>query len=102
MFVAKNIMAALDPQEKCNERGGRTNVKHSKKSAVYFIEWIPNNAKTAVCDIASKNIKMYATFIGNITAIQQLFERISNHFQFSVGEEMSELEFTEAQNNMTN
>ena len=46
----------------------------------YFVEWIPNNIKTAVCDIPPRGLKMAATFIGNTTAIQELFKRISEQF----------------------
>ena len=41
---------------------------------------IPNNIKTAVCDIPPRGLKMSATFIGNSTAIQELFKRISEQF----------------------
>ena len=50
------------------------------KNASYFVEWIPNNVKTAVCDIPPRGLKMSATFIGNSTAIQELFKRISEQF----------------------
>ena len=50
------------------------------KNSSYFVEWIPNNVKTAVCDIPPKGLKMSATFIGNSTAIQELFKRISEQF----------------------
>lgn len=50
------------------------------KNASYFVEWIPNNCKTAVCDIPPRGLKMAATFIGNTTAIQELFRRISEQF----------------------
>ena len=40
------------------------------KNSSYFVEWIPNNVKTAVCDIAPRGLKMASTFIGNTTAIQ--------------------------------
>ena len=63
------------------------------KNSSYFVEWlvkisslcrmyvlvlhvfhvqyrIPNNIKTAVCDIPPRGLKMSATFIGNTTAIQ--------------------------------
>lgn len=40
------------------------------KNSSYFVEWIPNNVKTAVCDIPPRGLKMSATFIGNSTAIQ--------------------------------
>ena len=44
------------------------------------MEWIPNNIKTAVCDIPPRGLKMASTFIGNSTAIQELFKRISEQF----------------------
>ena len=50
------------------------------KNSSYFVEWIPNNIKTAVCDIPPRGLKMSATFIGNSTAIQELFKRISEQF----------------------
>lgn len=50
------------------------------KNSSYFVEWIPNNVKTAVCDIPPRGIKMAATFIGNSTAIQELFKRIAEQF----------------------
>ena len=50
------------------------------KNSSYFVEWIPNNIKTAVCDIAPKGLSMASTFIGNTTAIQTLFQRISDQF----------------------
>ena len=76
----------------------------------YFVEWIPNNVKTAVCDIPPRGLKMAATFIGNSTAIQELFKRISEQFtamfrrkaflHWYTGEGMDEMEFTEAESNM--
>ena len=50
------------------------------KNSAYFVEWIPNNVKTAVCDIPPRGLKMAATFIGNSTAIQELFKRIGEQF----------------------
>jgi tubulin beta len=50
------------------------------KNSSYFVEWIPNNVKTAVCDIPPRGLKMSATFIGNTTAIQELFKRVSEQF----------------------
>uniref|UniRef100_A0A8D8R1Y4 Tubulin beta chain n=1 Tax=Cacopsylla melanoneura TaxID=428564 RepID=A0A8D8R1Y4_9HEMI len=46
------------------------------KNSSYYVEWIPNNDKTAVCDIPPRGLKMSATFIGNSTAIQELFYNI--------------------------
>ncbi len=50
------------------------------KNSSYFVEWIPSNVKTAVCDIPPRGLKMSATFIGNSTCIQELFKRISEQF----------------------
>ena len=75
------------------------------KNSAYFVEWIPNNVKTAVCDIPPRGLKMSATFIGNNTSIQELFSRIGEQFgamfrrkaflHWYTGEGMDELEFTE-------
>jgi len=80
------------------------------KNSSYFVEWIPNNVKVAVCDIAPRGLKMSATFIGNTTAIQEIFKRISEQFtamfrrkaflHWYTGEGMDEMEFTEAESNM--
>ncbi|KAK7791343.1 hypothetical protein R5R35_010868 [Gryllus longicercus] len=80
------------------------------KNSSYFVEWIPNNMKTAVCDIPPRGLKMAATFMANTTAIQEVFKRISEHFtsmfrrkaflHWYVGEGMDEMEFTEAESNV--
>ena len=50
------------------------------KNSSYFVEWIPHNVQTAVCDVPPSNLRMSATFIGNSTAIQHLFRRIVEQF----------------------
>ena len=50
------------------------------KNSAYFVEWIPNNVLTAQCDIPPRGLKMAVTFLGNSTAIQELFKRISDQF----------------------
>ncbi|CAG9824428.1 unnamed protein product [Phaedon cochleariae] len=123
MFDSKNMMAACDPR---NGKyltvaaifRGRMSMKEveeqmlgvQNKNSSNFVEWIPNNIKTAVCDIPPRGLKMSATFIGNSTAIQELFTRISEQFtamfrrkaflHWYTGEGMDELEFTEAESNM--
>merc|ERR1712065_120620 len=57
------------------------------KNSSYFVEWIPNNVKASICDIPPKGLKMATTFIGNSTAIQEVWKRVSE-------------EFTEAESNM--
>ncbi|CAG9782678.1 unnamed protein product [Diatraea saccharalis] len=123
MFDAKNMMAACDPRHGryltvAAVFRGRMSMKEvdeqmlniQKKNKDYFIEWIPNNVKTAVCDIPPRGLKMSATFIGNTTAIQEVFKRISDQFtsmfrrkaflHWYTGEGMDEAEFAEADNNM--
>ena len=83
MFDAKNMMAACDPRHGryltvAAMFRGRMSMKEvdeqmlnvQNKNSSYFVEWIPNNVKTAVCDIPPRGLKMSATFIGNSTAIQ--------------------------------
>ena len=80
------------------------------KNSAYFVEWIPNNVLTAQCDIAPRGTKMAVTFLGNSTAIQELFKRVSDQFtamfrrkaflHWYTGEGMDEMEFTEAESNM--
>ena len=117
MFDAKNMMAACDPRHGryltvAAVFRGRMSMKEvdeqmlniQNKNSSYFVEWIPNNVKTAVCDIPPRGLKMAATFIGNSTAIQELFKRISEQFtamfrrkaflHWYTGEGMDEMEFT--------
>ncbi|XP_022114129.1 tubulin beta chain [Pieris rapae] len=80
------------------------------KNSSYFVEWIPNNMKVSVCDVPPEGLKMAATFIGNTTAIQEVFKRILEQFtamfrrraflHWYTGEGMDEMEFTEASSNM--
>jgi tubulin beta len=123
MFDAKNMMAACDPRHGryltvAAIFRGRMSMKEvdeqmlniQNKNSSYFVEWIPNNVKTAVCDIPPRGLKMSATFIGNSTAIQEIFKRISEQFtamfrrkaflHWYTGEGMDEMEFTEAESNM--
>lgn len=50
------------------------------KNGEYFVDWIPNNIKTAICDIPPRGFKATATSLSNTTSIQELFERISDKF----------------------
>uniref|UniRef100_A0A2M4BNS6 Tubulin beta chain n=2 Tax=albitarsis series TaxID=58233 RepID=A0A2M4BNS6_9DIPT len=123
MFDAKNMMTACDPRHgrylTCAAifRGAMSMkevdqqmLNIQSKYSGYFVEWIPNNVKVAVCDIAPRGLKMSATFIGNTTAIQEIFKRISEQFtamfrrkaflHWYTGEGMDEMEFTEAESNM--
>ncbi|RZF41615.1 hypothetical protein LSTR_LSTR000329 [Laodelphax striatellus] len=123
MFDSKNMMVACDPRHGryltvAAIFRGRMSMKEvdeqmmnvQNKNSSYFVEWIPNNVKTAVCDIPPIGLQMSSTFVGNTTAIQELFKRISEQFaamfrrkaflHWYTGEGMDEMEFTEAESNM--
>jgi tubulin beta len=123
MFDAKNMMAACDPRHGRYLTAsaifrGRVATKEvddqmlnlKNKNSTYFVEWIPHNIKSSVCDIPPKGQKMTATFVGNNTAIQEIFKRVNDHFtamfkrkaflHWYTGEGMDEMEFTEAESNM--
>lgn len=124
LFDAKNMMAACDPRHgryltvaaifrgRMSMREVDENMSQiQQKDSSLFVDWIPNNVKTAVCDIPPRGLKMSGTFIGNSTSIQELFSRISDQFNamfrrkaflhWYTGEGMDEMEFTEAESNMT-
>eukprot|EP01102_Stenamoeba_stenopodia_P002304 TRINITY_DN120_c0_g1_i1.p1 TRINITY_DN120_c0_g1~~TRINITY_DN120_c0_g1_i1.p1 ORF type:complete len:453 (+),score=118.85 TRINITY_DN120_c0_g1_i1:306-1664(+) len=123
MFDGRNMMAATDPKhgryltasamfrgkvqtKDVDDQMLLIQTRHSQ----YFVEWIPNNIKSSVCDIPPKGHNMSATFIANSTAIQELFKRVSDQFNamfrrkaflhWYTGEGMDEMEFTEAASNM--
>lgn len=123
MWDSRNMMCAADPR---NGRyltasamfRGKMSTKEideqmlnvQNKNSSYFVEWIPNNVKSSVCDIPPTGLPMSATFIGNSTAIQEMFKRVSEQFtamfrrkaflHWYTGEGMDEMEFTEAESNM--
>ncbi|KNE56344.1 tubulin beta chain [Allomyces macrogynus ATCC 38327] len=123
MFDAKNMMTACDPRHGryltvATIFRGRVSMKEvdhqmcnmQAKNSSHFVEWIPYNVKTAVCDIPPRGLKMSSVFIGNSTSIQDLFKRINAQFvsmfrrkaflHWYTGEGMDEMEFTEAESNM--
>lgn len=123
LFNPKNMMSASDPR---NGRyltaiamfRGQVSTKDVEeeiynlqvRNSSYFVEWIPNNIKTSVCDIAPKGLPMSSTFIANTTAIQTMFKRVSEQFSamfrrkaflhWYTMEGMDEMEFTEAESNI--
>merc|ERR1712108_63459 len=68
------------------------------------------DAKNMICDIPPKGLKMAVSFLGNSTAIQEMFKRVADFFtsmfrrkaflHWYTGEGMDEMEFTEAESNM--
>jgi tubulin beta len=123
MFDSRNMMCASDPRHgryltAAAMFRGRVSTKEvdeqmlnvQNKNSQYFVEWIPNNIKSSVCDIPPRGLKMSTTFIGNSTAIQEMFKRVAEQFtlmfrrkaflHWYTGEGMDEMEFTEAESNM--
>lgn len=123
MFDPRNMMTACDPRKGryltvAAIFRGKISMKDvdeqmsmvQTKNSPLFVEWIPNNVKTAVCDVPPTGLEMSATFVGNTTSIQELFKRISDQFtvmfrrkaflHWYTGEGMDEMEFSEAESNM--
>jgi len=124
MFDARNMMCASDPRHgryltaACMFRGAKLPTKQideqmlnvQMKNNTYFVEWIPHNTKTSICDIPPRGLPMAGTFIGNSTSIQEMFKRVAEQFtlmfrrkaflHWYTGEGMDEMEFTEAESNM--
>jgi len=124
MFDARNMMCASDPRHgryltaACMFRGAKLPTKQideqmlnvQMKNNTYFVEWIPHNIKTSICDIPPRGLPMAGTFIGNSTSIQEMFKRVAEQFtlmfrrkaflHWYTGEGMDEMEFTEAESNM--
>lgn len=124
MLDAKNTMCACDPRHGKHLTAaamfrGRVSTKEvedhmfkiQNKNSSHFVEWLPNNIMTSFCDIAPKGMKYTATFIGNTTSIQEIFKRVGENFtsmfrrkafvHFYTNEGMDEMEFTEAESNMS-
>jgi len=76
MFDAKNMLAACDPRHGRYLTAaaifrGRMSMKEideqifnaKNKNSSHFVEWIPNNTMTAVCNIPPRGLKMSGTLI---------------------------------------
>ncbi|XP_076124549.1 tubulin beta-1 chain [Alosa pseudoharengus] len=123
MFDSRNMMTACDPRHGryltvAGMFRGRMSTKEvdeqmlavQQKNSSYFVDWIPHNVKVAVCDIPPRGLTMSSTFIGNNTAIQEIFRRIGEQFclmfrrkaflHWYTGEGMDEMEFSEAESNL--
>ena len=80
------------------------------KNSGSFIEWIPNNCMSSICNVPPKGLKMSSTFVGNSTSIQEVWRRVGGQYQamykrraylhWYTGEGMEELEFNEAHHNL--
>jgi len=123
MWDAKNMMCASDPRHgrylTCSALfRGKMSTKEvdeqmlnvSNRNSSYFVEWIPNNIKSSVCDVPPANLAMSVTFLGNSTSIMEMFKRVIEQFtlmfrrkaflHWYTGEGMDEMEFTEAESNL--
>merc|ERR1712080_804373 len=123
LFDAKNMMGAADPRhgryltasalfrgKMSTKEVDEQMVNIQQKNSSYFVEWIPNNIKSSVCDIPPKGLDMACTFLGNSTSIMELFKRVIEQFtlmfrrkaflHWYTGEGMDEMEFTEAESNL--
>ncbi|KAK0162010.1 hypothetical protein PV327_008387 [Microctonus hyperodae] len=75
-----------------------------------YTEWIPQGISSSVCNIPPCGMKMAGTFLGNTTAIQELFKRITEQFSMMfrrraflhwyTAEGMDEMEFSDAESNI--
>lgn len=123
LFNPSNIMAAVNPYHGryltiSNIFRGKVSMKEVDDSIAaartkhqsYFVEWIPNNFQTSVCNVPPKGLSTSATFIANSTAVQELFSRTSSQFSamfkrraflhWYLNEGMEVVEFSEAQSNL--
>jgi len=122
-FDARNMMCAADPRngryltaammfrgEMSTKDVDEQVFNTINRNSAYFVQWIPNNVKTSVCNVPPAGLPMCTTFVGNNTAIKDVWQRIQDQFaaMFSrkaflhwyTGEGMDEMEFTEAESNM--
>uniref|UniRef100_A0A182JIV0 Tubulin beta chain n=2 Tax=Anopheles atroparvus TaxID=41427 RepID=A0A182JIV0_ANOAO len=117
LFSGSNLLAACDPAQGTFLTAaaifrGRLSTRLVEeqmagalaKQGLACCDFIPNNVKSAICDVPPRGLKMAATFIANTTAITQLFRRITGQFgamfrqraflHWYTGEGMDEDEFT--------
>jgi len=75
-----------------------------------FVEWIPNNIKSSLIDVAESDHTLSVTFIANTTALKGIYQRLATQFgamykrkaflHWYKGEGMDEMEFQEADKNV--
>merc|ERR1712110_256564 len=124
VFDAKNMMAACDPRAgkymtaSVIFRGASVQSKDVdeqvlimiNRNEAYFVDWIPHNIKQSLFGAGPLNSDIGVSMIGNNTAIQEIFQRITDQFgamferkaflHWYTGEGMDEMEFTEAESNV--
>lgn len=123
LFTPQNVMAACNPYHGkyltiSTIFRGKVSMKEVEdaigiaraKNSQYFVEWIPNNVQTSVCNVPPKGLNTSATFVANSTAIQELFTRTADQFSLMfkrkaflhwyTNEGMEQAEFGEALSNL--
>jgi tubulin beta len=80
------------------------------RNAQFFAEWIPDNMKASICNVAPIGCDRSVSLMGNNTSILEVFDRIQGAFSkmfekkaflhWYTGEGMDEMEFTEAESNV--
>merc|ERR1711936_1101028 len=50
------------------------------RNEAYFVDWIPHNNKQSLCGAGPLNSDIGVSMIGNNTAIQEIFQRITDQF----------------------
>merc|ERR1719373_640916 len=81
-----------------------------EKDVIPFVEWIPNNIKSGVCNVPPTDHDICTTVVGNSTALKGIFQRLATQFgamyrrkaflHWYKGEGMDEMEFQEADKNV--
>jgi len=84
--------------------------KRQSNNSDDFVEWIPNNQKTSIVEVAPQDYESSCTFIANTTALKGIFQRLATQFgamykrkaflHWYKGEGMDEMEFQEADKNV--
>ncbi|KAK9208985.1 hypothetical protein WN944_001346 [Citrus x changshan-huyou] len=82
MWDDRNMMCAADPRyghyltastmfrgKMSTKEVDEQMINVQNKNSSYFVEWIPNNVKSSVCDIPPRGLAMASTFVGNSTSI---------------------------------
>ncbi|EFO16681.1 beta-tubulin [Loa loa] len=120
LFDARNLITACDPR---NGRylaaaamvRGQISVDEVENHIlsirnILVAEWLPNNIKLDGCELPARGTRVSSAFLGNTTAIKEVFFRIREQFEamfrrraflhWYTGEGMEETEFIDAGNNM--
>jgi len=101
-LVFRGPMSSQEVDEKIEKR--------QKDNSEDFVEWIPNNMKTSIVEVAPVDYASSCTFVSNTTALKGIFQRLATQFgamykrkaflHWYKGEGMDEMEFQEADKNV--